>query len=132
MTSHLHLVAKIAMGCSGYGLLVENLMSEGGPGMRQAVKRFDPDRDIRIVLIEGANRILPAPLELISDATLKLLDAIGVEVHTGVRVREVTQDGVRLANGEFCRLNSCFGLLALRHPPSCGTRMGSRPTGSIS
>ena len=63
--------------------------------------RVDPDRDIRIILIEAAKRVLPALPERISDATLKLLHSLGVEVRTGVRVSQVTQDGVGLANGEF-------------------------------
>ena len=44
VTSHLRLVAKIAMGYRGYGLPVGELISEGNVGMMQAVKRFDPDR----------------------------------------------------------------------------------------
>ncbi|GEQ97119.1 hypothetical protein JCM17844_07560 [Iodidimonas gelatinilytica] len=44
VTSHLRLVAKIAMGYRGYGLPVAELISEGNVGMMQAVKRFDPDK----------------------------------------------------------------------------------------
>src|SRR5690606_39203886 len=44
VTSHLRLVAKIAMGYRGYGLPMAELISEGNVGMMQAVKRFDPDR----------------------------------------------------------------------------------------
>ena len=48
VTSHLRLVAKIAMGYRGYGLPVSELISEGNVGMIQAVKRFDPDRGFRL------------------------------------------------------------------------------------
>src|ERR1700685_2273839 len=48
VTSHLRLVAKIAMGYRGYGLPVGGLISEGNVGMMQAVKRFDPDRGFRL------------------------------------------------------------------------------------
>ncbi len=48
VTSHLRLVAKIAMGYRGYGLPVGELISEGNVGMMQAVKRFDPDRGFRL------------------------------------------------------------------------------------
>ena len=48
VTSHLRLVAKIAMGYRGYGLPVGELISEGNMGMMQAVKRFDPDRGFRL------------------------------------------------------------------------------------
>src|SRR5271154_4297414 len=48
VTSHLRLVAKIAMGYRGYGLPLSALISEGNVGMMQAVKRFDPDRGFRL------------------------------------------------------------------------------------
>ena len=48
VTSHLRLVAKIAMGYRGYGLPVSELISEGNIGLMQAVKRFDPDRGFRL------------------------------------------------------------------------------------
>src|SRR3982075_2430444 len=48
ITSHLRLVAKIAMGYRGYGLPLSELISEGNVGMMQAVKRFDPDRGFRL------------------------------------------------------------------------------------
>jgi RNA polymerase sigma-32 factor len=47
VTSHLRLVAKMAMGYRGYGLPVGELIAEGNLGMMQAVKRFDPDRGFR-------------------------------------------------------------------------------------
>ena len=48
VTSHLRLVAKIAMGYRGYGLPVAELISEGNVGLMQAVKKFDPDRGFRL------------------------------------------------------------------------------------
>jgi RNA polymerase sigma-32 factor len=48
VTSHLRLVAKIAMGYRGYGLPINELIAEGNVGMMQAVKRFDPDRGFRL------------------------------------------------------------------------------------
>src|SRR6266436_6529549 len=48
ITSHLRLVAKIAMGYRGYGLPINELIAEGNVGMMQAVKRFDPDRGFRL------------------------------------------------------------------------------------
>src|SRR5260370_20977062 len=47
VTSHLRLVAKIAMGYRGYGLPLSELISEGNVGMMQAVKRFHPHRGFR-------------------------------------------------------------------------------------
>ena len=63
--------------------------------------RIDPERDIRIVLIEAADRVLPGLPQRISEASRRLLDGMGIEVHTGARVTEVTGEGLRLANGSF-------------------------------
>ncbi len=48
VTSHLRLVAKIAMGYRGYGLPMSEVISEGNVGLMQAVKRFDPDKGFRL------------------------------------------------------------------------------------
>ncbi|MEE2691207.1 MAG: RNA polymerase sigma factor RpoH [Pseudomonadota bacterium] len=48
ITSHLRLVAKIAMGYRGYGLPIGEVISEGNVGLMQAVKRFDPDKGFRL------------------------------------------------------------------------------------
>ena len=48
VTSHLRLVAKIAMGYRGYGLPIAEVVSEGNVGLMQAVKRFDPDKGFRL------------------------------------------------------------------------------------
>ena len=48
VTSHLRLVAKIAMGYRGYGLPIGEVMSEGNVGLMQAVKKFDPERGFRL------------------------------------------------------------------------------------
>src|SRR5712691_10619376 len=48
VTSHLRLVAKIAMGYRGYGLPISEVISEGNVGLLQAVKRFEPDKGFRL------------------------------------------------------------------------------------
>ena len=48
ITSHLRLVAKIAMGYRGYGLPIGEVVSEGNVGLMQAVKRFEPDKGFRL------------------------------------------------------------------------------------
>ena len=69
VTSHLRLVAKIAMGYRGYGLPIGEVISEGNVGLMQAVKRFDagarlPARDLRHVVDQGGDPgIHPALLE---------------------------------------------------------------------
>jgi NADH:ubiquinone reductase (H+-translocating) len=63
--------------------------------------RIDPERDVRIVLIEGTPRILPGLPERISKETHRLLDEMGVDVCTGASVTEVSADGVKLGDGRF-------------------------------
>jgi NADH:ubiquinone reductase (H+-translocating) len=63
--------------------------------------RIDPQRDVRIVLIEGTPRILPGLPDRISEETHRLLDEMGVDVRTGAQVTEVSADGVKLADGCF-------------------------------
>src|SRR5436189_5451299 len=48
VTSHLRLVAKIAMGYRGYGLPISEIVSEGNVGLMQAVKRFEPEKGFRL------------------------------------------------------------------------------------
>src|ERR1700674_5907819 len=48
VTSHLRLVAKIAMGYRGYGLPIAEIISEGNVGLMQAVKRFEPDKGFKL------------------------------------------------------------------------------------
>jgi NADH dehydrogenase len=61
--------------------------------------RIDPDKDIKIHLIEAAPRILPALPERLSEGAARLLAKLKVQVHTGALVTEVTSSGVTLANG---------------------------------
>lgn len=63
--------------------------------------RIDPEKDLRITLIEAADRILPALPERISEATTRLLGDLGVDVRTRARVTEVRPTGVVLAGGDF-------------------------------
>ena len=48
VTSHLRLVAKIAMGYKGYGLPLNEMISEGNVGLMQAVKKFEPEKGFRL------------------------------------------------------------------------------------
>jgi NADH:quinone reductase (non-electrogenic) len=93
-------VAIIGAGATGTELAAE-LYQSVREVLSYGLDRVDPERDVRIVLIEAAERILPALPSRISAATLKLLEELGVEIHTGARVSEVTVEGVRLADGAF-------------------------------
>jgi NADH dehydrogenase len=63
--------------------------------------RVNPERDVRIILIEAAERVLPALPPAIATKVHSLLTDLGVEVRVGARVTEVSADGVSLAGGEF-------------------------------
>jgi NADH dehydrogenase len=93
-------IAIIGAGATGTELAAE-LHRTVRAVVAYGMDRIDPARDVHIVLIEAAERILPALPERISNATLELLTSIGVEVRTRARVAEVRADGVVLASGEF-------------------------------
>ncbi len=93
-------VAIIGAGATGTELAAE-LHHTVRDVVAYGMDRIDPARDIHIVLIEAAERILPALPERISAATVDLLTSLGVEVRAGARVAEVRANGVVLANGEF-------------------------------
>jgi NADH dehydrogenase len=93
-------VAVIGAGATGTELAAE-LHRTARAVVAYGLDRIDPEADIRIVLIEAAPRILPGLPERVSEATRKLLDALGVEVRTGARVAAVRADGVLLADGGF-------------------------------
>lgn len=93
-------VAVIGAGATGTELAAE-LHHTIRQVLAHGLDRVDPERDVRVILIEAADRVLPALPERISDATLRLLRKLGVEVRTGARVSAVTAEGVQLATGEF-------------------------------
>jgi NADH dehydrogenase len=92
-------VAIVGAGATGVELAAElhrttrTLVSFG-------LDRIDPDKDIKLTVIEAAPRILPALPERLSKAAMQLLEDLGVQVRTGARVEAVLPNGVRLASGE--------------------------------
>lgn len=92
-------VAIIGAGATGTELAAE-LHHTARAIIAYGLDRIDPERDLRIVLIEAADRVLPALPERISAATKDLLVKLGVDVRTGARVAEVMADGVRLSDGQ--------------------------------
>ncbi len=92
-------VAVIGAGATGTELAAE-LHRTVRAVVAYGMDRIDPARDIHIVLIEAADRILPALPERISNATQDLLASLGVEVRVRARVAEVRADGVVLSTGE--------------------------------
>lgn len=91
-------VAIIGAGATGTELAAE-LHKTTRQLVAYGLDRIDPDKDIRINLIEAAPRILPALPERLSEAAAKLLERLKVRIHAGALVTEVTAQGVTLANG---------------------------------
>ena len=93
-------VAIIGAGATGVELAAQ-LHNTTRELVAYGLDRIDPDADIKLNLIEAAERILPALPERLSDAATELLERKGVRVRTGARVAEVLPTGVRLASGEI-------------------------------
>jgi NADH dehydrogenase len=93
-------VAIIGAGATGTELAAE-LHRTTRQLVAFGLDRIDPDKDIKIHLIEAAPRILPALPKRLSEGAAGLLADLKVQVHAGVPVTEVTADGVALANGAF-------------------------------
>ncbi|WP_322067078.1 MULTISPECIES: NAD(P)/FAD-dependent oxidoreductase [Burkholderia] len=93
-------VAIIGAGATGVELAAE-LHRTTREVVAYGLDRIDPDKDIKVSLIEAADRVLPALSPRLSQATERLLDKLGVEVHTSARVAEVSGDCVCLADGRM-------------------------------
>jgi NADH:quinone reductase (non-electrogenic) len=92
-------VAIIGAGATGVELAAE-LHKSTRTLVSFGLDSIDPDKDIRIIVIEAAPRILPALPERLSQSAEKLLAGLGVQVRTSSRVAEVIPNGVKLATGE--------------------------------
>jgi NADH dehydrogenase len=93
-------VAIIGAGATGTELSAE-LHRTARSVVAYGLDRIDPDKDIKITLIEAADRILPGLPPRLSETTLRLLQGLGIDVRVNARVTEVRADGVRLAGGDF-------------------------------
>jgi NADH dehydrogenase len=93
-------VAIIGAGATGTELSAE-LHGTARGVVAFGLDKIDPDKDIKISLIEAADRIVPALPPRISEATAEILKKLNVDIHTNARVTEVTAEGVKLANGNF-------------------------------
>ena len=93
-------VAIVGAGATGTELAAE-LHRTLHEVVAYGLDRINPERDLRIVLIEAANRVLPGLPERISKAAHRQLEGMGIEVRTGARVAEVTAEGLRFADRSF-------------------------------
>lgn len=92
-------VAIIGAGATGVELAAE-LYNTTRQLVAYGLDRIRPDEDIRINLIEAADRVVPALPPRLSESVTRLLRRLGVHVRTGARVSEVLPNGVRLTSGE--------------------------------
>lgn len=92
-------VAIIGAGATGVELAAE-LHRTTRQVIAYGLDRIDPEKDIRLNLIEAADRVLPALPARMSDAAAKLLVSLGVYIHTCAKVAEILPQGVRLADGK--------------------------------
>lgn len=93
-------VAIIGAGATGTELSAELHHTARGV-VAFGLDKIDPENDIKITLVEAADRILPALPERISEAVATILRGLKVDIKTGSRVTEVTGKGVELENGDF-------------------------------
>ena len=93
-------VAIIGAGATGTELAAE-LHRTVREVVAYGMTRLVPERDIKIILIEAAPRILPALPERMSKATADLLTSLDIQIRTNAKVAEVKADGLVLADGDF-------------------------------
>ena len=93
-------VAIIGAGATGVELAAE-LHNTSRDLVSYGLDRIDAERDIKLNLIEAAERILPALPPRLSSSALQLLERLRVQVRTSARVAEVLPNGVKLATGEI-------------------------------
>ena len=109
-------VAIIGAGATGTELAAE-LHRATRQLVAYGLDRIDPERDIRITLIEAAPRILPALPERLSEAAKLLLEKLGVVVLAGTRVEAVTAQGVALADGRVLETELVVWSAGVKGPP---------------
>ena len=124
-------VAIIGAGATGVELAAE-LHKATRALVSYNLERIDPERDIRLNLIEAGPRILPALPERISGAAHKLLTGLGVKVHTASRVTSVNAEGVHLASGELIPAELVVWAAGVKAPEFLKDLGGWRATASTS
>ena len=109
-------VAIVGAGATGTELAAE-LHKATRALVSFGLDRIDPDRHVRLHLIEAAPRILPALPERISGAALRMLQELDVAVHTNARVAEVLPRAVRLADGNLIEAEMVVWAAGVKAPP---------------
>jgi len=107
-------VAIVGGGATGVELAAE-LHHVAHRLVAYGLDRINPN-DIRLVLVEAAERLLPAAAERVSHLAERELRGLGVEVRTGTRVTEVTKDGLVTGAGEYIPAGTCVWAAGIRGP----------------
>lgn len=93
-------VAIVGAGATGVELAAE-MRNAARKAVHYGLDRIDPERDLKLTLIEASDRVLPALAPALSERTHRQLEALGVRVVTRRKVVTVTDGGVELDDGEF-------------------------------
>ncbi|SEP11093.1 NAD(P)/FAD-dependent oxidoreductase [Aquisalimonas asiatica] len=93
-------VAIVGAGATGVELAAE-MRNAARKAVHYGLDRIDPERDLKLTLIEASERVLPALAPALSERTHRQLEGLGVRVVTGRKVVGVTDGGVALDDGEF-------------------------------
>jgi NADH dehydrogenase len=109
-------VAIIGAGATGVELAAE-LHNTTRTLVSYGFDRINPDEDIRITLIEAADRILPALPPRLSEGATALLRKLAINVRTSAKVSEVLPNGVKLANGEVILAELVVWAAGVKAPP---------------
>lgn len=108
-------IAIVGGGATGVELAAELLEASVGMSF-YGLDRVDPRRDVRVALVEGGPRLLPALPQRLSDKAQGLLVERGVQVHTSVRVARVEHDALFDANGKRYAANLCVWAAGIEAP----------------
>ncbi|MDB5966960.1 MAG: dehydrogenase [Polaromonas sp.] len=125
----------------GSGLLTVAIVGGGATGVELAAElhaaarslatygfdHIDPEKDLRIVLVEAAPRLLAQLPERLSASALRELQHLGIEVHVSERVVEVTEGGLRMATGTFIPSTLTVWAAGVKAPDFLKTLGGNDP-----
>jgi NADH dehydrogenase len=113
-------IVIIGGGATGVELAAE-LREASGVYMSYGFRKMDAQRDVRITLLEGAERILAPLPDRVSGAALRLLNERAIKVVTGCRVTKIDADRIEDAQGNVYRSNLCVWAVGIRAPEFLST-----------
>jgi NADH:ubiquinone reductase (H+-translocating) len=116
-------VAIVGAGATGVELAAE-LHRATRELVAYGLDTIDPERDLRVHLVEAADRVLPGLPPRVSATAARMLTELGVQVHTGARVAEVMADGLRMADGRVIAAELVVWAAGVKANPVLGTLDG--------